>query len=96
MGETIRTHLILPRELVERVDKLVGPRRRSEFVAEVLQKELDRRHLVTLFEAAMEEARNAPPDGAPPEWESAESAAEWVRAQRRIGEDPWARFEKEQ
>jgi predicted transcriptional regulator len=39
---TVRTNLLLPRDLVERVDKLAGRRGRSRFVAEVLESALRR------------------------------------------------------
>ena len=94
MGEMVRTHVLLPRELVERVDEVVGPRRRSEFVAETLRKELDRRRLLATMEAVQEAARRT---GGPdvPGWETPESAAAWVRAQRRVDDDPWDRSEAE-
>lgn len=87
MSEMMRTHVLLPKRLVAEIDEQVGPRRRSEFIAEALRKELDHQDLVRLMEAAVEEARNAPPDDDPPAWASYPSAVAWVRAQRQIGED---------
>lgn len=87
MTETMRTHVVLPRELVERMDEIVGPRRRSEFVTEAVRTELDRRRLLELLDAAVEEAEHLPPDDDPPAWESAESAVAWVREQRRTVRD---------
>lgn len=37
MKETVRTHVVLPRDLVEAVDTLVGKRTRSEFVEQALR-----------------------------------------------------------
>lgn len=88
MGEMVRTHVLLPKELVGRIDEHVGPRRRSEFVAETLRKELDRRRLLDLMDAAMEEARERGNVGDPPEWNTPEGTLEWVRAMRRGGDDP--------
>ena len=90
MGEMVRTHVLLPRDLVARLDEAAGPRRRSEFVAEALRKELDRRRLVTLMDAAMNEAEERGDDGDPPEWSTPEGTLAWVRAQRENGDDPWA------
>ena len=44
MEPMTRTHLVLPRKLVDEIDALVGPRRRSEYVAEVLEE--DRKSVV--------------------------------------------------
>lgn len=90
MSEMVRTHVLLPKELLERIDERVGPRRRSEFVAETLRKELDRARLLKLAEAAREEARRLGNRGDPPEWDTAEGTLAWVRAQREGGTDHWA------
>ena len=37
MTETARAHVVLPRKLLEEIDALVGKRKRSEFIAEVLK-----------------------------------------------------------
>jgi len=50
MAET-RTHVVLPAELLERVDRLVGSRRRSRFFAAAVAKEVER---LELLEAARE------------------------------------------
>ena len=86
MGEMVRTHVLLPRELVARVDTEVGPRRRSEFVAEALQEKLDRHRQLRLAEKAF----GALAEVDVPGWETTEATRAWVRAQRRIGEDPAA------
>lgn len=95
MGDMMRTHVVLPRELVTRLDDLVGPRRRSEFVAETLRKELDRRRQRVLLDAASKEAKERGNDGDPPEWATPEGTLEWVRAQRRGGTDQWASIPEE-
>ena len=76
--ETVMTHVILPKELVEGVDRLVGKRERSKFVAEAVQRELKRRRLA----AAAERAAGSLADVHIPGWETSESAREWVRASR--------------
>lgn len=88
MGEMVRTHVLLPRELLERIDERVGPRRRSEFVAETLRKELDRNRLLRLAEEAMDEASRLGTGGGPPEWKTPDGTLAWVRAQRRTADDP--------
>ena len=43
VGEKKRTEVLLPRELVERIDALAGERGRTRFIEEVLRRELRRR-----------------------------------------------------
>jgi metal-responsive CopG/Arc/MetJ family transcriptional regulator len=50
-----RAHVILPEDLLAEVDRLVGERGRSAFLAEVIQKEIQRRKLL----AALREARGS-------------------------------------
>lgn len=91
MGEMVRTHVLLPREMVEEIDERVGPRRRSEFVAETLRKELVRRSQLELLDAAMAEASERGNEGDPPEWDTPEGTLAWVRSMREGGDDPWTR-----
>jgi hypothetical protein len=44
-----RTHIVLPQELVEEIDSLVGPRGRSAFLVETARAELRRRRLLTFL-----------------------------------------------
>jgi metal-responsive CopG/Arc/MetJ family transcriptional regulator len=50
-----RAHVILPEDLLAEVDRLVGERGRSAFLAEVVQREIQRRKLL----AALREARGS-------------------------------------
>ena len=84
MVERMRTHVLLPKELVERVDHAVGPRRRSEFVAAALTEKLDREQLLALAEKAFGSLADCDVPG----WETTESTREWVRRQRRSGGPP--------
>ena len=52
-----------PKELIEEVDKLVGPRRRSEFLTKAATKELQREKLLRLTR----KVSKLPPDGGIPE-----------------------------
>lgn len=75
----MRTHLLLPDDLVEGVDELVGKRKRSRFIAEATRERLRREKLLrVLHETAgsLDLSRH-------PEWETPEKVAEWVRALRR-------------
>lgn len=48
MTATIRTHVALPRDLVEEIDRIAGQRRRSEFTAETLEREVKLRRRAEL------------------------------------------------
>ncbi len=80
--ENVRAHVIVPKELIEAVDDLVGKRGRSRFFAEAAEEKLARRRLE-------ETARKAAGSLAAvdiPGWETSESSAEWVRASRTADE----------
>ena len=44
-----RAHVVLPQELIEEIDAVVGPRRRSAFLVETARAELRRRRLLTFL-----------------------------------------------
>jgi hypothetical protein len=75
---TVRTNLLLPRELVEEVDRYAGPRGRSRFVAEALAERLRRERL---REAVATTAGVLNPDDYP-YWRTADDVVAWVRERR--------------
>jgi metal-responsive CopG/Arc/MetJ family transcriptional regulator len=75
----MRTHVVMPKELVEEIDAEVGPRKRSQFVKEAVEEKLARRRRVAAFEAVAGSLADVDIPG----WETSESTARWVRAQRR-------------
>lgn len=79
-----RIQIVMPEELVEAVDALAEKGHRSQFIAETIAAELRRRRL----SATLAEMDGALADVDIPGWETRESAAAWVRAQRR-GEPPF-------
>ena len=78
MSHVVRTHFIAPKELIEEVDKLVGPRRRSEFLTEATAEKLKREKLLRLTREVMK----LPPGGGIPEWDTPESTVKWIREGR--------------
>jgi len=84
-----RAHVVLPKELLDEVDGLVGPRRRSQFTREAIEDKIVRQRRVEAFEEVVGSLKD---DAPPPEWETSESTYEWVRSLRREWEasDPWA------
>jgi len=72
----VRTHILLPEDLVREIDSLVGPRGRSAFLVETARNEVRRKKLLQFLdsnEPAWKE-KNHP--------ELAQGAAEWVRKMR--------------
>ena len=82
---THRAHILLPDDLLQEIDALVGPRGRSSFLVETARNEVRRRKLLQYLE------------GETPAWkdedhpELKDGAAEWVRKMRYESE---ARFER--
>ena len=71
----MRLHISLDDELVERLDRRVGRRRRSAFIAEALSRALEEERRWRDIEAALATV----PDGGH-DWDADPSG--WVRAQR--------------
>lgn len=79
----VRTNLLLPKELVDEVDRFAGERGRSRYVAEALRVQLRRDHL----RQVVEQTAGAWKDN--PLWSTSEDVVEWVRAMRAEDRDPW-------
>ncbi len=76
MRMTVRTNLVLPRDLVDEVDRLAGPRGRSRYVAEALTERLRRDRLRDVVLATAGAWR------AHPLFPTSDAAADWVRQGR--------------
>lgn len=85
--ETMRTHVIIPKELVNSVDELVGKRSRSRFFTEAVEEKLGRARLAKAARKLVGSLSGVDIPG----WESSKSAAEWVRASRRRDDEKLAR-----
>ena len=72
----MRLHIALDDELVADLDRRVGPRRRSAFIAELIRRGLDDERRWDDIEAALGGLSDAGHD-----WD--DDPAGWVRAQRR-------------
>jgi hypothetical protein len=75
-----RTHIIIPEPLVSEIDRLVGKRGRSEFLAHAAEKELRRLQQIK----ALENVDGAWKDKNHPELKA--GAAHWVKELRRENE----------
>lgn len=76
----MRTHIVIPSEIVTEVDQIVGRRKRSQFVTEAVMDKLRR---VKLRQAAHQVVGSLQ-DVETPGWETPESTAAWVRASRQM------------
>ncbi len=81
---TIRTHIVLPEKLVKEIDQRVGPRKRSEYIAGLVEQHLRRTTLGELTKALA--GRVSAEDA--PHWDTPEASHEWLRASRE-SRDPW-------
>jgi hypothetical protein len=72
----MRLHIALDDELVAALDRRVGPRRRSAFIAELIRRGLDDEQRWDDIESALGAIEDSGHD-----WD--DDPAAWVRAQRR-------------
>ncbi len=80
MAENLtRAHVVMPKEVVEEVDRLVGQRRRSRFMTEAVKEKLVRARLAS----AARLVQGSLADEETPGWETPEAASAWVRSLRR-------------
>ena len=75
----VRTHVILPKDLVEVIDKLVGKRKRSQFLAEAAFEKLRHQDLLQ----ALNETAGVVKEKDHPEWATSQNVAEWVERIRK-------------
>ncbi len=83
--ETMRTHVLLPRDVIEAVDRLVGQRRRSQFLADAAREKLARDDETRKRQERAALARKlfgSLVGRSIPEWDTPESTREWIRAGR--------------
>ena len=79
---TTRTHIVLPTALVKEVDRLVGERGRSSFIASAAAEKVARLRLLRASAKAAGSLREV----SIPAWETPEKASGWV-AQNRAAAD---------
>ena len=76
----MRTHVIIPEEVLSSIDKLVGSRNRSKFLVEAAKKEVKRLQLVKAFK----EVAGSLQDVHIPGWETSASSSKWVHDLRHM------------
>ena len=75
----MRTHVILPEDLVKAVDKEAGKGKRSRFIEEAIREKLRKDTLLS----ALKETAGALSAEDHPHWDTPEKVAAWVRESRR-------------
>ncbi len=75
-----RTHVIMPTDLLRKIDARIGHRQRSKFIVDLAQREIAR---LELLEAAELVAGSLRTGDIPVEWATSESAARWVHDLRQ-------------
>jgi len=77
-GPKTRIHVTLPDELVDTIDELVGPRKRSQYIADAA-KEMARRDRLL---KAVDEGAGILDSKDYPHWSTSEKVTQWVRELR--------------
>jgi hypothetical protein len=81
----VRTHVIIPDDVLADIDALFGARQRSKVTTQALRELVRRERLLR----ALADAEGSLKDVDILGWETSESAYAWVRAGRREHNDPW-------
>lgn len=74
-----KAHLVLPREILEEVDRMAGKRKRSLFIAEAAREKLERER----FLKALEQTKGAWSDERHPELRTSRDMERYVREKRQ-------------
>ena len=82
MAVRVPVNMTLPKDLVEQLDEIAGPRNRSAFVEDAVRYRLRREQM----RRAWENARGILKDH--PDFPTSEAVVEWVRARRAEKTDP--------
>jgi metal-responsive CopG/Arc/MetJ family transcriptional regulator len=87
----MRTHVILPDNLVAEIDGTVGKRKRSHFVEEAIREKLKQQKLLN----ALKETAGILTSEEYPEWATTEKAAKWVSESRKRDDERMKRVKGE-
>jgi Arc/MetJ-type ribon-helix-helix transcriptional regulator len=81
MGDpTMRTHVVLPDELVQEVDQLVGPRKRSEYLEAALREKLRRDRQRWAIKTGAGILKGSTPEY----WSTPEKVSRWLDELRQV------------
>ena len=85
----VRTHVVLPEELVKAIDTLVGRGKRSQFIEESIREKLRS----TILRSALEETAGILSAEEHPEWATRGHVASWVRESRQRSDERLERLQ---
>src|SRR5512143_105939 len=74
----VKAHLVLPREILEEVDKIAGKKRRSLFIADAAREKLERERFLKI----LDETKGTWCDRNHPELKTAHGVENYVREKR--------------
>jgi Arc/MetJ-type ribon-helix-helix transcriptional regulator len=83
-----RAHVVLPEGLLEEIDRQVGRRKRSQFLAEAAREKLQRDGLLS----ALDETAGVFRDEFISVWDATDDPARWVGESRRLDAERLARL----
>ena len=86
----MRTHVILPEDLVRSVDALAGKGKRSQFIEEAIREKVR----MDTLRAALKATAGAVSAKDHPHWDTPEKGASWVRESRRESDKRIDRFRR--
>ncbi len=78
METMVRTHVMLPKALLEEADGRLGNRKRSELITSLLAEWVRRERLSAAIDAVLAHQPGPLDDNVPEEWKTSEGAAKWV------------------
>ena len=79
----LRAHVIVPADLIQEIDALVGPRGRSDFFVEAAREKIARERLREAAHAVAGSLRDVEIPG----WGTPEETSEWVRRLRQESDE---------
>ena len=75
----VKAHLVLPREILEEVDRITGKRKRSFFIEEATREKLEKER----FLKTLEETKGAWGDKSHPDLQTGKDVEKYVREKRQ-------------
>ena len=87
----MRTHVILPEDLVKAIDKEADKGKRSRFIEEAVREKLRKENLLS----ALKETAGALSAEDHPHWDTPEKVAAWVRESRRQSDKRLERLQRD-
>ena len=82
-NDVVRAHVLIPRDTVEEIDRIVGRRGRTRFLVDAAEEKLRRSRLLVAADRVAGSLANDDTPG----WNTPDEVQEWVRSIRRSDDD---------